>query len=328
MKRDKKQMYDDVVRMCKEKEYQLLTTFEEFKGSKTRIKYICKFHGEREIRTDCLLIGQSCSKCAAEQRLKDRYRNNLYERANKLYDKVKEACENKGYELLSNISDITCNTSYVAYKCPIHGVHETRIINILSGSGCPDCNTDRFVNQMRLDIDEVRTRLKKMNAICLNIDEYINLESENLIFVCEFCHREYVTSLLKFIRYAKHDCPVCSLKHMSAGELKIYNYLCKNNMCHTREKCFDDCRDDRMLPFDFYIPEHDICIEYQGQQHYYPIEVFGGVEEFESRQKHDKIKRDFCDKNNIKLIEIPYWEYHNIEKILHKELLVLHEDIV
>ena len=83
-----------------------------------------------------------------------------------------------------------------------------------------------------------------------------------------------------------------------------------------------------MLPFDFYLPEYNACIEYQGQQHYTPIEVFKGESGFELRQKHDEMKRNFCIKNNIKLIEIPYWEYNNIEKILNNKLLVLHEDIV
>ena len=328
MRRNRRQLYDDIVRMCNEKKYELITTFEEFKGTKSRIVYICPLHGERNVRADCLLIGQSCSQCATAQALRTRYSNDLEVRANKLYNQAKIMCDKKGYELLSTISDITGRASYVTYNCPIHGVHQTKIVNILNGCGCPDCNIDRFVNQMRLSVSEAKLRLQEMNANCLNIDEYINLETENLIFVCEFCQRQYTTSLLKFIRYAKHDCPICSINNMSSGELKIYNYLHDNNIKHEQQKCFCDCKDERMLPFDFYLPEYNACIEYQGQQHYTPIEVFKGESGFELRQKHDEMKRNFCIKNNIKLIEIPYWEYNNIEKILNNKLLVLHEDIV
>ena len=103
--------------------------------------------------------------------------------------------------------------------------------------------------------------------------------------------------------------------------------MCENNIYYEKEKCFDGCKDERMLPFDFYIPQYNVCIEYQGQQHYHPVEVFKGEVGFEIRQKHDNMKRGFCKENNIKLIEIPYWEYDNIEKIL-KDKLISHEDIV
>ena len=64
---------------------------------------------------------------------------------------------------------------------------------------------------------------------------------------------------------------------------------------------FEDCIDKRPLPFDFYLPEYNICIEYQGQQHYYPVEIFGGKNAFESQVLRDNIKREYCQKNNILL---------------------------
>ena len=134
--------------------------------------------------------------------------------------------------------------------------------------------------------------------------------------------------MIKFIRYAKHDCPNCSKKFGSSGELKVHNYLFQNKINYEKEKCFEKCVGERMLPFDFYLPEYNMCIEYQGQQHYHPVEVFKGENGFKLRQKYDKIKKDFCLNNGIKLVEIPYWEYENIEKILNNELQILHKDIV
>ena len=63
-----------------------------------------------------------------------------------------------------------------------------------------------------------------------------------------------------------------------------------------------------MLPFDFYLPEHNICIEFNGIQHYQPSDFFGGYSEFKKRQKRDKIKIDYCNNSNIKLIAIKYNE--------------------
>ena len=65
----------------------------------------------------------------------------------------------------------------------------------------------------------------------------------------------------------------------------------------------------------FDLSKENICIEYQGEQHYFPVNIYGGDEGFKERQRNDKIKRDFCDKNNIKLIEIKYTE--NIEDVLN-----------
>lgn len=86
------------------------------------------------------------------------------------------------------------------------------------------------------------------------------------------------------------------------------------------QKRFDDCCDKRVLPFDFYIPSTNTCIEYQGRQHYMPVKVFGDEKDFELRKKHDEIKKKYCKDNNINFLEIPYTEFKNIGKILENSL--------
>lgn len=70
------------------------------------------------------------------------------------------------------------------------------------------------------------------------------------------------------------------------------------------------------LRFDFYLPEYNVLIEYQGKQHYSSYYRFGGEEEYQKRIFNDEIKRKYCKKNNIDLIEIPYWKRSSLEKIL------------
>ena len=75
----------------------------------------------------------------------------------------------------------------------------------------------------------------------------------------------------------------------------------------------------------FFVPSKNLCIEYQGEQHYEPVDFAGkGIEwakmKFEENQEKDNIKRIFCKDNNINLLEIPYWDYENIEEILSREL--------
>lgn len=70
----------------------------------------------------------------------------------------------------------------------------------------------------------------------------------------------------------------------------------------------------------FYLTDYNLAIEYQGEQHYRPIDYFGGKEKFEVQQKRDNIKRDYCKNNNINLLEIPY--YKNVEEELNNFLFI------
>ena len=76
------------------------------------------------------------------------------------------------------------------------------------------------------------------------------------------------------------------------------------------------------MPFDFYLTDYNICIEYQGIQHYKPIEYFGGEETFKIQQEHDRRKKNYAQKHNINLLEIWYWDFKNIETILNSWLLL------
>lgn len=100
----------------------------------------------------------------------------------------------------------------------------------------------------------------------------------------------------------------CGCIRRSSGEKLIATYLKSSGIAYESEKRFSDCADIRSLPFDFYLPEYNIAIEYQGQQHYTPSEWFGGVTEYEKRIMHDRIKEMYCNDRNIKLVYIKYDE--------------------
>ncbi len=73
--------------------------------------------------------------------------------------------------------------------------------------------------------------------------------------------------------------------------------------------------------FDFYLPNLNICIEFDGRQHYnIDNSYFGGEEEFLRIKERDGIKNQYCKDNDITLIRIPYWDIENIDKILKEKL--------
>ncbi len=92
-----------------------------------------------------------------------------------------------------------------------------------------------------------------------------------------------------------------------------------------QQKTFDDCRNIEKLRFDAYDVDNNIVYEHQGQQHYEPVDFAGkgkewAEEQFKISHKRDLIKLEYCKKNNIPLIEIPYWEFDNMEEYLNGEI--------
>ena len=106
-------------------------------------------------------------------------------------------------------------------------------------------------------------------------------------------------------------------------ELKTEQWLIENNIVFEREKVFQDCRYLRPLKFDYYLPQFNTVIEADGRQHTEPIR-FGNMTSIQAKKQlktnkiRDKIKDDYCLKNNIRMIRIPYYEFKtdNYKKIL------------
>lgn len=115
-------------------------------------------------------------------------------------------------------------------------------------------------------------------------------------------------------------CPKC---RSSSGEKKIREILEKYNIKYEQQKSFDKCKYKNKLKFDFYLYDYNLLIEYQGFQHYSIEKNYWGVDKhfLEINKIKDEIKRNFCQNNQIRLLEIPYWEKKNIENILVKELI-------
>lgn len=132
------------------------------------------------------------------------------------------------------------------------------------------------------------------------------------------CGCEYMVSWDGFQK--GNRCPRCN---QSKGEKFIQDYLTNHNIPFATQVRFDDCRHERTLPFDFGILNKEkkviALIEYDGEQHYRPINYFGGEEAFKERQRKDLIKTNYCKENNIPLLRIKYDE--NTEEKLFNFLM-------
>lgn len=183
--------------------------------------------------------------------------------------------------------------------------------NILIGQGCLYCSGNN-----KKTTEEYINDIKSINKKVIPIEDYINRKSK-IKHLCLKCNSVFIATPLNVLCSGNDGCPNCI---SSNGENYTKNILIRNKILFEKQKTFETCKNERTLPFDFYLPELDICIEYDGVQHFKPNEFFGGKEEFEKRLYLDGIKNDWCKLNNKKLIRIPYYlSNDDIEKIITLE---------
>lgn len=187
--------------------------------------------------------------------------------------------------------------------------------SLLRGSGCPVCS-QKIRRNIKKTTSEFVIEMNEMNPNIKICGEYVNAKTKIL---CKCMRDGFEWKAQPLSLLSGCGCPKCSFPK---GELSIEKYLQKYNIKYESQKNFDELLGilGRDLLYDFYLPHYNILIEYNGEQHYNPIEFFGGKKSLEKQQEHDRRKREYAKQNNIKLIEIPYWDFENIEEILSKEL--------
>lgn len=102
------------------------------------------------------------------------------------------------------------------------------------------------------------------------------------------------------------SCGCCQGSYYST---KIQDILSQSKIKYTLEKTFPNCvnpKTNYYLRFDFYLPDYNCCIEYDGEQHYKEVDFCSDT--LQDRQYRDNLKNQYCLQNNIRLIRIPYWD--------------------
>lgn len=117
----------------------------------------------------------------------------------------------------------------------------------------------------------------------------------------------------------------CGCYHKSKGEEKIKKLLTQYKIPFEQQKVFIDCRDEKPLPFDFYV-NNQYIIEYDGIQHFKSNGGWNTKENVEKVKRHDQIKNNYCKKHNIPIIRIPYTLYDSLN-INHLILNRVAEDV-
>lgn len=143
------------------------------------------------------------------------------------------------------------------------------------------------------------------------VGEYVSFHVK-IACICQKCGAEFLLRPDHILRGI--GCGKCTV---SIGENRIKDALDSHGIQFIPQYFFDDCKmNNRVMPFDFFIPDLDTAIEFDGEQHFKPVDHFGGEENLEITQKRDRFKTDYCKRNNINLIRIPYTDINNIEQYI------------
>lgn len=171
---------------------------------------------------------------------------------------------------------------------------------------------ERFSVRNPYTIDNIRIFAFNKGWDCIVYNQEYKGDKIPLKFMCA-CGNDFYVDINHFVD-GKYQCNECRLKQ-SAIAAKVELWLNQNHIVYSKEKKFDDCKNKKPLPFDFYLDDFNACIEVDGVGHYRPV-AFGGRKEeaqniYEQRVQNDLIKTEYCKNNNIPLLRLPFWIIEN-----------------
>jgi hypothetical protein len=279
----------------------------EYERSNKKVCIICPIHGEFWQTPNKHLCGDGCPKCGHKHTWDKRGRittEEFIERARKVHgDK---------YDY-SKVEYVDAKTK-VCIICPIHGEFWQTPDSHLQGSGCWKCGIQKLSNIKKYT---TKNFIKKAKEIHGNKYDYSKVEYvDSHTKVCIICpiHGEFWQVPNNHINGL--GCWKCGRENKSLFEEEVYNQLKKLNILIERQKTFDWLKYRTNLFLDFYLPEYNAAIEVQGEQHYKPIDFFGGEETFINQQKRDKRKLNLCEKHNVKMFYIRHKNSFNLNEII------------
>jgi hypothetical protein len=256
---------------------------------------------------DNLLHNKGCPQCSLQRRGKNKRKTNeqfLQEMAKTHPEMIVNS------EYISSEVKVNCTCSVCGHTNDYYPATLTH-----GSGGCFVCGNRKISEALTMSEDEFISKLTLINNDVFVCGGYINASS-HINVRCKVCNHEWspiAKSLLQGF-----GCPRCASSH---GERTIRNYLDRYDVKYAPQKTFDGLcgLGNGLLSYDFYLPEYNLLIEYQGEYHDGTAKI-QTIEEFKKQQEHDKRKREYAKIHHFKMLEIWYWDFDNIENILNNTL--------
>ncbi len=280
----------------------------EYIKSRIKVKIRCYKHGIFKQTPNKHLMEQGCPKCARELKHYNELTTESF---------IAKAKEIHGDKYDYSLVEYKKSRFKVKIICHKHGIFEQTPNNHLMKMKCIKCANEENGDKRRLTIQEFISRSIKVhgNKYDYSVSKYVDTHTKIKIK----CPIHGIFKQLPLAHAPRgQGCPRCDESH---GERAVALFLDSNKIKYKRQKYFKGCKNKRFLYFDFYIPSLNTLIEYDGRQHFYPSEYFGGIPAFNLLKKLDAIKNKFCKDKGINLIRISY-KKKNIESFLINELKI------
>ena len=298
--------YNTIKSNIEETGYILNTKESEYINTENKIKVTCKKGHSYEVTYNSFASGKRCRRCYNE-----RTRKKLTISYEEIYDFINSI----GYFLHTSKDDYVDTKGKIEVSCDKGHKYFTRANTLRSGKRCKKCTDKEKGIKNRIPYEKMFKYVKQDNYKLLTSKEEYNGSHSYCIFQCDRGHNPYRSTMSEFLQGSR--CPTCK---ESKGEKKIREKLNEFNINFFQQHKFKDCRFKQVLSFDFYLPEHNLCIEYDGVQHFEIIDIFDGLDGFIKTKIRDTIKNEYCKNNGIDILRIPYFKFNEIENILLNKL--------
>ena len=275
----------------------------KYEKDNIKVNCKCKICGfEWSSTPSNLLQGKGCKKCHFKKLQKIHTKSHEYF--------IQEVYNiNKNIRVLSKYSGVK---NKVDCECLIHNnIFSISPEHLLRGeTGCKECINIKFHLGGLKTHEQFVKELFDINKNIEVIGKYDGAKN-NIEVECLKCG--HIWSPVADSLLHGYGCPCCK---RSKGEEKIEEYLNKNNIIFEPQKKFSDLRNKLPLSYDFYLPDYNLLIEYQGQFHDGTTSIVDKDRYFERQQVNDNLKRNYAKNNNYNLLEIWYYDFHKIDNII------------
>lgn len=276
----------------------------DYQGANEKVCIICPEHGEFWQRAAHHITGHNCPKCGGKVS-GDRLR-----KTTKQF--IEEARKVHGDKYDYSKTNYINNKTYINIICPKHGIFKQLSTSHLQGRGCPECGIKKASYKRSSNTEQFIEKANKVHNNKYNYDKVNYTNNHTIVTIICPEHGEFNQFPSKHL--CGHGCPKCKLK----SQTKLYEKL--KASFPNKEILFEVGKE--VVPwlglqrFDIYFTKYNIAIEYNGQQHYVPVEYFGGELKFQNQLEYDELKRQKCKENNCTLFEIRYdyseQDYNNL----------------
>lgn len=310
--------HPDISKMWHPTKNGILTSEKCTSGSHKKVWWTCHLSHEwqSEIHTLVGCVEKRGLKRCPECRKQNKPENNLVITHPEI---AKQWHPTKNGEKTPDMFTFGCH-QYFWWKCVIAEDHVWRAtisnrvkITSRNKGGCPFCINQKvsMSNCLSTKFPEIASEWHPCKNGILTPDMVVHGCGKRVWWKCSKGH-EWQAKI--YSRSNGRNCPICN---QSKGEIYVERFLTDKKIVFERQYSDYSCRNVNPLLFDFKLEFNGIkLIEFQGEQHYKEKSYIGGMKTFEKIKKRDQIKRDWCKSNNIPLLEIPYWDIDNIEKVI------------